>query len=100
MTKVLVLMALQPSFLFFFTDLGTFMVRPINYGFYSGKCRSRRDKVFFFFFLSYYLFIYFGSCFIPVFVQLKQYCNSVYNKLNSLQQKEFINITKMNYIWK
>ena len=31
---------------------------------------------------------------------LQQYCNSAYNKLNSLQQKEFINITKMNYIWK
>ena len=31
---------------------------------------------------------------------LQQYCNSAYNKLNSLQQKEFINITKMNYIWR
>ena len=31
---------------------------------------------------------------------LQRYCNSAYNKLNSLQQKEFINITKMNYIWR
>ena len=31
---------------------------------------------------------------------LQQYCDSAYNKLNSLQQKEFIDITKMNYIWK
>ena len=31
---------------------------------------------------------------------LQQYCDSAYNKLNSLQQKEFIDITKMNYIWR
>ena len=38
MTKVLVLMALQPRFFkFFFTDLGTFMIQSINYGFYSGQ---------------------------------------------------------------
>ena len=30
--------------------------------------------------------------------KLQQYCDTAYNKLNSHQQKEFINITKMNYI--
>ena len=29
---------------------------------------------------------------------LQQYCDSAYNKINNHQQKEFINITKMNYI--
>ena len=28
---------------------------------------------------------------------LQQYCDSAYNKLNSHQQNEFINITKINY---
>ena len=39
-------------------------------------------------------FFFFGH------VLFQQYCDSAYNKLSSLQQKEFIDITKMNYIWK
>ena len=40
--------------------------------------------------------VFFFLCFILC--NLQQYCDSAYNKLNSHQQKEFINITKMNYI--
>ena len=42
---------------------------------------------------------FFGHVLFQFLCNLQQYCNSAYNKLNSLQQKEFINITKMNYIW-
>ena len=43
---------------------------------------------------------FFGHVLFQFLCNLQQYCNSAYNKLNSLQKKEFINITKMNYIWK
>ena len=36
----------------------------------------------------------------PFLCNLQQYCDSAYNKLNSHKQKEFINITKINYIGK
>jgi len=42
----------------------------------------------------FHVMLYFILC------DLQQYSNSAYNKLNSLQQKVFINITKRNYIWK
>ena len=45
-------------------------------------------------------FCFFGHVLFQFLCNLQQYCNSAYNKLNSLQQKEFINITKMNYIWR
>ena len=48
----------------------------------------------------FFFFSFFFSCFIPFLCNLQQYCDSAYNKLNSLQQKEFIDITKMNYIWR
>ena len=48
------------------------------------------------FLLFFFLFsVMFYSSFCA---NLQQYCDSAYNKLNSHQQKEFINITKMNYI--
>ena len=46
------------------------------------------------------LFFFFGHVLFQFLCNLQQYCDSAYNKLNSLQQKEFIDITKMNYIWK
>ena len=45
-------------------------------------------------------FFFFGHVLFQFLCNLQQYCNSAYNKLNSLQQKEFINITKINYIWR
>ena len=48
-----------------------------------------------------FLFVFFCVCGHVLFqflCSLQQYCDSAYNKLNSRQQKEFINITKMNYI--
>ena len=48
----------------------------------------------------FFFFFFFGHVLFQFLCNLQQYCNSAYNKLNSLQQKEFINITKMNYIWK
>ena len=45
-------------------------------------------------------FSFFGHVLFQFLCNLQQYCNSAYNKLNSLPQKEFINITEMNYIWK
>ena len=44
--------------------------------------------------------VVFGHVLFQFLCNLQQYCDSAYNKLNSLQQKEFINITKMNYIWR
>ena len=44
MTEVLVLMALQPSFFNSFHRLGSFMVRSINYGFYSGQMSVTQRK--------------------------------------------------------
>ena len=48
------------------------------------------------------LLFWFGFCNVlfQFLRNLQQYCDSAYNKLNSLQQKEFIDITKINYIWK
>ena len=42
--------------------------------------------------------MFFGHVLFQFLCNLQQYCDSAYNKLNSHQQKEFINITKMNYI--
>ena len=41
-----------------------------------------------------------GHVLLQFLCNLQQYCDSAYNKLNSHQQKEFINITKMNCIGK
>ena len=46
------------------------------------------------------IFYFFGHVLFQFLCNLQQYCDSAYNKLNRLQQKEFINITKMNYIWR
>ena len=43
---------------------------------------------------------FFGHVLFQFSCNVQQYCDSAYNKLNSLQQKEFINITKINYIGK
>ena len=45
-----------------------------------------------------FLFCFFGHVLFQFLCNLQQYCDNAYNKLNSHQQKEFINITKMNYI--
>ena len=60
-----------------------------------------RDLSFFFF--SFFFFgggVGFCHVLFQFLCSLQQYCDSAYNKLNSLQQKEFIDITKMNYIWR
>ena len=53
----------------------------------------------------FYIYIFFfgggggrGHVLFHFLCNLQQYCDSAYNKLNSHQQKEFINITKINYI--
>ena len=62
------------------------------------------SSFFLFFFFSwwrFFFFIYsFGHVLFQFLCNLQQYCDSAYNKLNSHQQKEFINTTKMNYIGK
>ena len=50
--------------------------------------------------LALFFFFFFGHVLFQFLCNLQQYCDSAYNKLNSLQQKEFIDITKMNYIWR
>ena len=62
--------------------------------------------VFFFLFpyslhpLGFFFFFFFCHVLFQFLCNLQQYCDSAYSKLNSLQQKEFIDITKMNYIWR
>ena len=53
------------------------------------------DSGLFFFF---FFFFFSGHVLFHFLCNLQQYCDSAYNKLNSLQQKEFIDLTKMNYI--
>ena len=53
---------------------------------------------FFFFFFFFFGGGGGGHVLFQFLCNLQQYCDSAYNKLNSHQQKEFINITKMNYI--
>ena len=48
----------------------------------------------------FFFFFFFGHVLFQFLCNLQQYCDSAYNKLNSLQQNEFIDITKMNYIWR
>ena len=48
-----------------------------------------------FFFLSFFEE---GHVLFQFLCSLQQHCDSAYDKLNSHQQKEFINITKMDYI--
>ena len=43
-------------------------------------------------------FLFCGHVLFQFLSNLQQYCDSAYNKLNSHQQEEFINITKLNYI--
>ena len=70
--------------------------------------RTRKDCIndfFSFLFFSMELrlepfFLFLFSCFIPVLYNLQQDCDSAYNKLNSLQQKEFINNKNELYLEK
>ena len=48
--------------------------------------------------VTFSLLLSFGHVLFQFLCNLQQYCDSAYNKVNSRQQKEFINITNMNYI--
>ena len=57
----------------------------------SGANKSLQRLLFFCFFLDRFFFFFFGHVLFQFLCNLQQYCDSAYNKLNSLQQKEFIN---------
>ena len=71
--------------------LTTLRLSTYSHSHYSDEPNKEMHTVFFFF-LGHILFQFLCN--------LQQYCDSSYNKLNILQQKEFIDITKMNYIWR